>query len=197
MHFTCFCHVSFPTLHSVRSWRWQPGPLRGGQGLPCSFRCLPSLQRGGERSCCGNSRGWETPTAGSRGILSWDGEFSIGCMRTTNWDRLVWPGTSHLPMLSSWQQSWNWLYLGPPSQGGCGFCEMNLCQISAESSRLNHAFALCLFSCDATHPVLPWQNRQFNYSPRQSTAHCITKNWLTHHHPHSRTGIAEEQKIQG
>lgn len=150
-------HVSPPQCKEL-----QPRPLRGGQGPPYSFRCLPSLQsewRG--KVLLWELTGRQTATAGSRGLAfsSWDEEFSTGCMGATNWARLVWPGTSHLPTLSSWQQGRNWLYLGPPSQRGCGFCEMNLCQISAESSWLHHAFALCLFSCDATHPVPPWQNR--------------------------------------
>lgn len=48
---------------------------------------------------------------------------------------------------------------GHPAKGGRAFWEMKLIQISAESSQINHALAQHLFSCDATYPVPPQQNR--------------------------------------
>lgn len=153
--------VSFPMLHSARSCSQDP-ERRAGTALQLQVPTQPSVRTEEKGSVVGAQTVTDCYSRQQRTrllILRWR-VFN----RMYGGNKLGQAGMArYLPPphteLQRWQQGRNWLYLRPPSQWGCCFCEMNLCQISAESSWLHHAFALCLFSCDATHPVPPWQNR--------------------------------------
>lgn len=187
-------HTSFPAQAAQRAGRLQPGPRERGQGPgpapPRSLGCLPRSprvsarqppafsRRGGEKSPLpGGLRGRGTPVAGRRGCFPSRDEGRVAWGKPTGpgWccprpapptspperGRRPWAPRSGMRTDCTWDH---------PAKGGCGFWDEVV-----PTLRWKFPTKSCpcraSFSCDATHPVPPWQNRQFSYSPGQNTAH--------------------------